>query len=105
MDASTPRRRKDRAHRWRATTSSRSSDGGKSIAEINKTTCRRYTAHRMTAIKSTGTPRRELASLQAAINLRHETHGPLTAVPKVTLPPKPLARTRWLNRSETALLL
>lgn len=79
--------------------------GTKTIAEINKTTCQRYTTHRMTVVKSTGTPRRELAVLQAAVNFWHETHGPLTAVPKVTLPPKPSARSRWLNRSEAALLL
>jgi integrase len=77
----------------------------RTIAEINKTTCQRYTAHRMTAVKSTGTPRRELAVLQAAVNFWHETHGPLTAVPKVTLPSKPPARSRWLNRSEAALLI
>lgn len=79
--------------------------GTRTIAEINKTTCQRYTANRMTAVKSTGTPRRELAVLQAAVNFWHETHGPLTAVPKVTLPSKPPARSRWLNRSEAASLL
>ncbi|CAM5546524.1 hypothetical protein ATER59S_04424 [Aquamicrobium terrae] len=79
--------------------------GTKKIAEINKATCQRYTAHRMAAVKSTGTPRRELAVLQAAVNFWHETHGPLTAIPKVTLPSKPPARSRWLNRSEAAMLL
>jgi integrase len=79
--------------------------GTKTISEINKATCQRYTASRLETVKSNGTPRRELAILQAAINFWHETHGPLTAVPKVTLPSKPEPRSRWLNRSEAALLL
>lgn len=79
----------------------------KTLAQVNKATSKQYTDWRMTSkrVNSTGTPRRELAILQSAINIWHETHGPLTAVPKVTLPPKPAARSRWLNRSEAARLL
>ncbi len=79
--------------------------GTMTIAQINKATCQRYTASRMEKVGSTGTPRRELAILQSTVSHWHQTHGPLTAVPKVTLPPKPQARTRWLDRTEAALLL
>ncbi|RWG02539.1 site-specific integrase [Mesorhizobium sp.] len=79
----------------------------RTIAEINKATSKAYTDHRLSSarVNSTGTPRRELAILQAAVNYWHETHGPLTAVPQVTLPPKPPARDRWLDRQEAARLL
>ncbi|TPM59125.1 site-specific integrase [Mesorhizobium sp. B2-2-4] len=79
----------------------------RAISEINKTTSKAYSDHRLASdrVNSTGTPRRELAILQAAVNFWHETHGPLTAVPQVTLPAKPPARSRWLDRHEAARLL
>lgn len=43
--------------------------------------------------------------MAAAINHWHKAHGPLTAAPKVTLPPMATGKIRWLRQPETALLL
>ncbi len=70
-------------------------------------TCRKYANSRVTRFgkpASNGTIRRELSVLQAALNYCHG-EGYLTSVPKVTLPPKPPARERWLTRQEAAWLL
>jgi hypothetical protein len=53
---------------------------------------------------SQSTARRDLQTLQAAINHYHQENT-LDAVPVVTLPEKSPARDRWLNRSEAARLL
>lgn len=71
------------------------------VSAVTGATCRRYVAHRQ---RSDGTVRRELGALQAALNFCHR-EGYLTAAPKVTLPPKPDARERWLTRQEAAWLL
>jgi len=76
----------------------------KMLTDVRKDECKAYTASRLQTVKS-GTARRELAILAAAINYWHQTHGPLTAVPVVTLPEKGQARERWLTRTEAAFFL
>ncbi|MBY0431917.1 MAG: site-specific integrase, partial [Rhodospirillales bacterium] len=53
---------------------------------------------------TTGTARRELGALKAALNWCRE-EGYLTEVPVVWLPEKPKSRQRWLTRKEAAALL
>ena len=87
---------------------------GKFLSEVKASTCTAYTKWRMdqpnmrmkvpTRPSSTATPRLDLAFLGAAIRAFHKEHA-LTAVPEVTLPPAPRARTRFLDRSEVARLL
>lgn len=71
------------------------------VSAVKGATCRRYVAQRKV---SDGTTRRELGTLQAAINYCHK-EGYLTAAPKVTLPTKPPARERWLTRQEASWLI
>lgn len=71
------------------------------LSSVKGETCRRYAA---TRAKATGTVRRELGALQAAINYCHR-EGYVTAAPIVTLPEKPEPRQRWLTRAEAARLL
>ena len=88
--------------------------GGKSLSEVKGESCRRYIAWRVggpwakakqsTRTVSASTARRDLETLQAAINHYHREHT-LEAVPKVTLPKKPTPRDRWLTRAEAAGLL
>ena len=75
--------------------------GSLPIGSITGEVCRRYAKYRG---KAAGTVRRELGVLQAALNFCHR-EGYLTAAPKVTLPPAPAARDRWLTRDEAARLL
>lgn len=75
---------------------------GKTLASIKGPSCRDYVAAR---VASAATARRELETLQSAINHWHREHGPLDAIPAVTMPPKSLPRERWLTRSEAARLL
>lgn len=84
--------------------------GDKTLDDVRKDNCREYAAHRAaTVVRGSpvgmGTIRRELGTLQAAINYWHETHGPLASIPVVTLPQAPPSRTRWLTRTEAAMLL
>jgi integrase len=87
------------------------------VNHIKGETCRRYakTRKRVTARGENGEPtawtpisagtiRRELGTLQAALNYAH-AEGYLTTVPTVTLPEKPNAKERWLTRSEAARLI
>ncbi|MGI1661731.1 tyrosine-type recombinase/integrase [Palleronia sp. KMU-117] len=81
--------------------------GDQPVAAITGAACRRYAGSRITRFgkpASNGTIRRELNVLQAALNHCH-AEGYLTATPRVTLPPKPPARDRWLTREEAAWLL
>lgn len=71
------------------------------VAHVKGETCRRYMKDRA---KSDGTMRRELGTLQAAINYCHR-EGYVTSAPLVTLPAKPEPKHRWLTRSEAARLL
>lgn len=71
------------------------------LSHVRGATCRRYDKFRA---RSAGTVRRELGTLQAAINYAHR-EGYITAAPVVTLPDKPEAKERWLTRDEAAKLL
>ena len=95
--------------------------GEKTLADVKGNTCRKYLESR-SGVSSTAsssekmigrtsrrsvspsTVRRELKSLQAAINHWHR-ESPLAAVPKVTLPPEGERRERVLERSEVAAML
>jgi integrase len=98
--------------------------GDKTLDDVKGSTCRQYlssrsgptgsqstgstwTAGSARTIKSTVKPstvRRELKTLQAAINYWHK-ESPLEAVPKVSLPPEGERRERVLSREEAAQLL
>jgi integrase len=78
--------------------------GDKMLSDVRGSTCRAYAAARASSV-APGTIRRELSVLSAAINHWHREHGPLTAVPVVTMPEKPPPRERWLTRQEAAMLL
>jgi len=69
-----------------------------SVAAIKGETCRRYAKARGV---SDGTIRRELGVLQSALRYC-EREGYLINPPRVTLPPKPPPRERWLTESEVA---
>ena len=71
------------------------------LSAVKGETCRRYVKWRD---RSAGTTRRELGTLQAAINYAHR-EGYITAAPVVTLPDPPGRRERWLTRDEAARLL
>lgn len=71
------------------------------VGNINGQVCRLYQRKRN---RAPATVRKELGTLQAAINYCH-AEGYLTAAPRVKLPPKPPARDRWLTRDEAAKLL
>ncbi len=75
--------------------------GSLPVASLTGAVCRRYAKARGVA---TGTVRKELGTLQAAIGYCvHE--GYLTSGRQVTLPPKPPPRDRWLTRDEAARLI
>jgi integrase len=79
--------------------------GDKFLSDVKGSTCRRYLDHRsLKGGVASSTVRRELKSLQAAINHWHR-ESPLAAVPKVSLPPDGERRERVLERSEVARLL
>ena len=75
--------------------------GGLPVGSVTGEVCRRYAKTRR---KAPGTVRKELSTLQAAMNYCH-AEGYLTAAPKLRLPEKPPARNRWLSRDEVAKLL
>lgn len=89
--------------------------GEKTLADVKGATCRNYLQVR-NSIKCSkhstnwknsvkpSTVRRELKTLQAAINHWHR-ESPLAAVPKVTLPPEGERRERVLERNEVAAML
>lgn len=74
--------------------------GDKSVADVTARACRAYAS-----TKSPAAARRDLETLRAAIRYWHREYGPLASIPAVTLPERPIARTRWLTRSEAARLL
>jgi integrase len=85
--------------------------GALTVADVKGETCRRYAKSRVRRFKDgtsqpigDGTVRRELAALQSAINYCHR-EGYLLTPAKVTLPPKPSPRDRWLTRDEAARLI
>lgn len=75
--------------------------GGLPVASVTGEVCRRYGKARGV---SPGTVRKELQTLQAAIN-HCVREGYLTSGRQLTLPPQPPARDRWLTRDEVAALL
>lgn len=77
--------------------------GLKTLREVNGQLCRAYAAARGAKV-TTGTVRRELGTLQAAINFWH-VESPLDAVPKVWKPEDSPPRERVLTRQEAAKLL
>lgn len=76
--------------------------GDKTLDEVRGSSCRKYGEARASVKAST--VRRELKTLQAAINHWHK-ESPLAAVPKVTLPQEGERRERVLERSEVARML
>jgi integrase len=85
--------------------------GALTVSDVKGETCRRYARSRVRRFKdgtetpvSSGTVRRELAVLQAALN-HCAREGYLTVAPRVTLPEGAPARDRWLTREEAARLL
>jgi len=77
--------------------------GLKTLGDINGQLCRAYADERGKAV-SASTVRRELGTLQAAINFWH-VESPLDAVPKVWKPAEGAPRDRVLTRHEAARLL
>ena len=77
--------------------------GLKTLRDINGQLCRSYTAERGKTV-TRSTVRRELGTLQAAINFWH-VESPLEAVPKVWKPEEGARRERVLTRNEAARLL
>ena len=75
--------------------------GSRTCDAVKGSTCRAYAAQRAAA---TGTARRELGVLQAALNHAH-AEGRLIYAPKVTLAEAGAPRDRWLTRAEAAALL
>ena len=73
------------------------------LREINGQRCRAYAAERGAKVAQS-TVRRELGTLQAAINFWH-VESPLDAVPKVWKPEDGAPRDRVLTRQEAAQLL
>ena len=71
------------------------------LANITGAMCRYYAEARD---RARGTVRKELGTLQAAINHAH-AEGYLSTAPRVRLPDKPPPRDRWLTRDEVARLL
>lgn len=77
--------------------------GGKRLSQVNGSLCRAYAVHRAEKVKP-GTVRRELVTLQAAINHWHR-ESPLAAVPRVWKPEDGSPRPRYLTRREAAAML
>ena len=77
--------------------------GLKTLGDINGQLCREYAATRGRQVTQS-TVRRELGTLQAAINFWH-VESPLDAVPKVWKPGESAPRDRVLTRHEVARLL
>lgn len=79
--------------------------GEETLAAIKGESCRRYVKWRVGKGVAEATARHDLKTLSAAVRYYHREHGPLSAVPAVTLPGKAAPRDRWLIRSEVAALL
>jgi integrase len=82
------------------------------LSDVNKQTCAEYVKWRTGQTSkhkrpvSLATARHDLKTLRAAINFFHASeYGPLPALPKVTLPPKPEPKADFLTRSEVARFL
>lgn len=71
------------------------------LSHVKGETCRRYGKWRGV---SPSTVRRELGTLQAAMNYAHK-EGYVTSAPVVTLPDAAASKDRWLTRNEAAKLI
>ena len=71
------------------------------VSSVTGGICRRYATARD---RASGTVRKELSTLQAAIN-HSVREGYLTTGRQLVLPPAPPPRDRWLTRDEVAALL
>lgn len=83
--------------------------GSKMCSFVDGTACRAYRDARVKGrigrrAVTVGTARRELETMQAALNFAHKEKKLLFHVP-VTLPEKAAPRERWLTRSEAARLV
>jgi integrase len=77
--------------------------GSKMLSDIRAAACRDYVKWRTEQGVSDQTARHDLKTLRAAINHYHAEHGPLTAVPAITLPDRaPQRRDYWLTRKQVA---
>lgn len=77
--------------------------GDKTLADVRKTTCAEYLEWRVKQGVKESTARHDLKTLRAAINYYHAEHGPLPAVPVVSIPDAPPPREDyWLTRKEVA---
>jgi len=74
---------------------------GKTVADVNRESCRKYATARA---RASGTVRRELGVLRAGINHAHRS-GRLTRIVAVELPDGAEPRDRWLTKKEAAALL
>jgi integrase len=80
--------------------------GAKPPEAITEADCRRYAARRRREGVTDATIRTELAALRAALRWAAEPDIALAAAaPKISLPPRPESRVRWLTRDEAAKLL
>src|SRR5690606_12879928 len=77
---------------------------GKTLADVKKAACDAYVDWRKEKV-SDQTARHDLKKLPAAIHHYHEAHGPLPAIPVVSLPEKAPPKERWLTREEVAQLV
>lgn len=77
--------------------------GSRTLNQVNGALCRKYAKHRAEQVKAS-TIRRELVTLQAALNHWHR-ESPLPAVPRVWKPEESPPRLRYLKRLEVALML
>ena len=75
--------------------------GDLKLSHVKGETCRRYGKWRGV---SPSTVRRELGTLQAAMNYAHR-EGYVTSAPVVTLPDAAASKDRWLTRDEAAKLI
>lgn len=76
---------------------------GKALSDINGGLCRKYAETRGKEV-SQSTVRRELVTLQAAVNYWHG-ESQLAAVPKIIKPAESVAVQRFLTRNEAAKML
>lgn len=77
--------------------------GRRSVEGLTPADCREYEKKRAKKAKS-GTIRRELSCLAAAINFCKKD-GKISLVPALYLPPKPPPKTGWLTREQADKLL
>lgn len=96
---------------------------GKTLADVRGKSCREYAVWRTAQFVSIttkqrkdgsvpeprsvseATARHELSTLRAAINHWHREHGPLLAVPAVTLPEPADPKADWLSRAVAAAFI